>query len=81
MHSQVVISHDVQPIRCSECGHMNIFCLPMIQLKQVLTDQTEELRSTRVEGLRRVSWGGGGRKEKGNKGIGRCGVEGKEKWW
>ena len=29
-------------------------CLPIIQLKQVLTDQTEELRSTRVEGLRKV---------------------------
>ena len=88
MHSQAVISHDVQPIRshdvqpirCSECGHMNIFCFSLIQLKQVLTDQTEELRSTRVEGLRRVR-GGGGRKEKGNTRRGRCGEEGKEKWW
>ena len=89
MHNQAVISHDVQPIRshdvqpirCSECDHMNIFCLPLIQLKQVLTDQTEELRSTRVEGLRRVR-GGGGRKEKGNTRRERCREEeGKEKWW
>ena len=80
MHSRAVISHDVQPIRCSKCGHMNIFSLPLIQLKQVLTDQTEELRSTRVEGLRRVR-GGGERKERENKGRGRCGEEGKEKWW
>ena len=90
MHSQAVISHDVQPIRshdiqpirCSECDHMNIFCLPLIQLKQVLTDQTEELRSTRVEGLRRVRGeGGGGRKDKGNMRRQWCGEEGKEKWW
>ena len=46
----------------------------MIQLKQVLTDQTEELRSTRVEGLRKVREGLG-RKERGNQGEGRSDAE------
>ena len=74
MHSRAVTSCDVQPIKCSECGHINTFCLPMIQLKQVLTDQTEELRSTRVEGLRKVREGLG-RKERGNQGEGRSDAE------